>query len=156
MKLYAQKADYWKSEVAYNRSVQECIDMLSSRGCRFIGHDIERDKAGFTKALLFVFTWDSKPYQVIFKPLPLDPNMQEYATTRKKQEQQLGRIAFWWLKNMFLALDMGYPEAMVPYLQLRAPDGGATTIQQTGPERIFQIAPATGFKALPAPQEVTN
>jgi hypothetical protein len=157
-KVYAQDAEYWNTDVPLKRSLGQIHELMMER-CDQCGMSVGAEDETNLPTVRVMFMLDNIPYQVDFRCLPIDAKRLTARTKNNdytlKQANQMGRIAWWWLKSALLMYGYGYTETVIPYAVLPAStqDGKRmnTTLQQQGVDWMLQQATANKLLALPAP-----
>jgi hypothetical protein len=149
--MYAQDAEYWDTTVALTKSVAD-IDGLIMARCNRTGKELV--EVDGLPVLTIWWEMGGQIYSATFRCLKL----REQRTTSKsnpktKQANQMGRIAWWWMKSALLMYEYGNEEVLLPYLQIPAStlDGRKfnTTLQNQGID--WMLGNMSALPALPAP-----
>lgn len=157
--MYAQDADYWDTQVSWRRSLAEIDERLMELCGKTAKEVTEED--GLPVITLY-WSLDGVNYQARFRCLKLDwtrvTGRVSQDKLRERQANQMGRIAWWWMKSALLMHEYGNKEVLLPYAMLpaRTPDGkpATTTLQQQGVDWL--LAGASGMKALPSNSELSE
>lgn len=115
-KLYAQQANYWDtSKVTLAKSCAEITDLLHKHGCTRTAIQHGTNDQG-RRIIDVLWELDGRSYVAHFEPLEPEWSSRSTAASLEiKAQNQMGRIALWYLKSLLIMHSYGYREALAPY-----------------------------------------